>query len=245
MSRVKYKETTVEVSTKRKLPAPSKPLLPPPPPPPLSLMFLENPYTLLPTSIDFNTEQLLYNEFLQNHVLKYKNPDRHKTCEVISARSLQYFNSDYISESNSSYSPFSPASLKLKNNSTRIFKIKKVNANSHSRSTTIANGVATATKHNTTRLFTYLNIASSTSTTWLTLNSEPDKKTSRVLSSHSSSPATAATSITHLNANAYLKNVLDSLYSNPLQFFIETLLIPLVFMLMFLSIVFIGVLFKR
>ncbi len=191
---------------KIKLEAPERPILPPPPPPPLFSLFTDKPYFFIPTSLNLNQEQLLYNSFISNYILKYNKKNsaiKIDNCEQISVDKLEYL---------------------FLNEKTRQKSIK-----TNKQQETVSNLVISTTKSvNNNLLLSTTSLISSTFIPKLTV-------LSRINNSNKLS----------LNSNQYFKRLIQNFQSNPLQFFIESLLLPLVFMFLLLVLIFCFVILKK
>ena len=229
----------------QQLPEPTKPILPPPPPPPLSLTFLEKPYFTIPTSfIRLNTEQLLYNSFLNTHVLKFKDSSLYKSCNSIDLSSLSYLTYAYhLQTANTTTKTTKSADSTLKITTVTTITTTKVKKN---KLNIIKQTTKTTTSHNSTTATLLLPISS---ISYLSSSKSPSNNNNNNMSLLQNfiyqSNNQSSSFMTKMNANTYIKQLFDSLYSNPYQFFVETLLIPLVFMFLFMLVVFVGILFKK
>lgn len=173
---------------KRRLPEPSRPILPPPPPPPVSFSYLASgldtpAYFLIASPDSLRHDQMLYNQFLVNSVLKYKSPSMHKSCQAINMTHLSYL--------------FDPRP----NSEAAVSSIRPT---------------STSTK-----------LTESTSTT---IKSTTASRSSEIVTSP---------------ANTYLTQLLNSLGSSSVHLVLESLLVPLVFIVLFLMIVVFVLLFKK
>lgn len=234
-----------------RFPDPPKPPLPPPPLPPLSsLMSLEsrlknshnnNRLLLVAPPAHTEREQLIYSRFLQNFIFKYNNRNVHKLCAKIDMSNLEYLilNHENLIMAANKTNRFGSVSMPpAGNNSDNM--IGRVDFSR------IGAGLTLPAKQSSMNvLSSNLSRIITTTTTTTTTTSSTTSHNKQFETSFVRNTSSFVDELNLFDFDEYFNGLSNKFNSDPLRFFFDTLLVPLVVVLVFFLLVMIGVFIKR